>query len=1155
MKRLFLSLLLCTSLLTTPAYEAMGATPGTANTEDLRNYESLSHESLTGESIESSTLSNESMSADSLSDKSSTGESHSDKNISDDSPSDESLPDQNSSNESVSDQNPTNESPSDDSLSDNSLLDESLSDENSAEKSFSDKNSADESLSDDSLSGLIPSDDSLSDESLSDTLVGAAATPSPTPTKAATTYSSAVPADGKTYVIRCVTNRNYCLDIDGGSRSDKANLHIYKRSNVASQLFTLKKQNDGSFVLYNHKSDMVVTAEGNSALNQANVSQRPFTGSSLQKWQMVKCADGSYHVCCKANTNLALQVYSGKMQNGQNVRLLKLNNSNSHKYIFEEVKLPDYSGEIMLRPRYLVYGAIGTNSKSANGTNLALEIGVSDDVFQTFTLSRVWGGFYRITQKASNRVVDLYAGNAANGSNVDLYNWNGTNAQLWQVQVNSDDTYTFRSRCNLNYVLDMAGGGRAMGTNLQLYSANGTLSQKFLVTPFAGNYPQNVDLTFRSLVNTDRVFAAGAEFFSYHGANMATRKFVLKPVTHSGSKYYWYRIVTTHGKVLGVSNAYSNASSNPKNPGRAGSAANYLKLAEQDWTGANCQLWHPELQSDGTYVIRSCLDPSYVVDLKGASEDYKAPIHIYKENGTAAQRWHLTTYNINSCTISASDHNTVTVKASGATVRSDNRTAYLFAVEPYEHSLKGKSPIASASMASDLTFKAGLNKNSSSSLLQKKFYVGVKYCNIYRIVSNSFYITNPEAAATNTAAFPRSARGTKKGLKLSISDQDIDAGKNLHISSVCIDVILDNFLNGSGYNYTYEGKTYSFSNEISHYKQQIRKYNSAGILVSANIYLLSKRYPDFMQPEARNGARLKDASAVAFNTRDGGRKRVEALFACLADAFTTDGCMVANWVFGNEVNEYICFYYSGGISYNRFHESLAEGYRMFNACVKSRWKNARCYISLDHNWNVSWPVKDSYMGMNLVKDFNLDLARQGRVHWDIAMHPYPAPEQDPRFWNRSWTVTNSGDTQQITMLNLSSWAVYLKMTYGTNIHIILNETGVSSTYNGTEMLDEQAAAVALTYYLAEFDKNIDTMDYHRNIDDPGETSEGWHLGLYFKPASGWNYTRPKPSANVFRYMDSASWDIATSRYAPLTGRASWKAWIPGFDAGRFAGKA
>ena len=476
----------------------MGATLGTDNTEILGNSESLTDQSSVDEFS----------SDDSSSDESLPDQNPSDESLTDQISSDESLPDPNSSDESLSDQSHGTESLSDESLTDNTLTDESLSDKNLSDDSLPSQNPPDESLS----------DLSLSDESLSDTLVGAAATPSPTPTNAATTYNSATPADGKTYVIRCVTNRNYCLDINGGSRSDKANIHIYKRSNVTSQLFTLKKQSDGSFVLYNFNSDMVVTAEGSSAVNQANVSQRPFTGSSLQKWQMEKCADGSYHICCKATPNLALQVYSGKMKNGQNVRLLTLNNSNSHKYIFEEVNLPDYSGEIVLRPRYLVYGAIGSNSKTANGTNLALEIGVSDDVFQTFILSREWGGFYRISQKASNRVVDLSAGKVAKGSNIDLYNWNGTNAQLWQVQVNSDGSYTFRSRCNLNYVLDMAGGGRAMGTNLQLYSANDTLSQKFLVTPFAGNYPQNVDLMFRSLVNTDRVFAAGAEFFSYQSS-------------------------------------------------------------------------------------------------------------------------------------------------------------------------------------------------------------------------------------------------------------------------------------------------------------------------------------------------------------------------------------------------------------------------------------------------------------------------------------------------------------------------------------------------------------------------------------------------------------------------------------------------------------
>ncbi len=1112
MKTALISLLLCASLLTSPAYDAPGTEPQIT-------------ESLSSAADEATPADNSAADSPVPADESREP--------------DESSHDSHSNPDDISGENPEVADISDASSELNDL---------SAENPIP----ADESLIDESLS-----DTSLSDTSLADEALLGAASPTPTPTRAPASalYASDTPVDGATYVIGSVGNSNYCLDINGRSRADDANIHTYKKNGSLSQLFTLKKLGDGSFVFYNYHSDMVITAAGSSAQNRANVSQRPFTGSSLQKWILKQYADGSYSIRCKGNTSLALQIHTGYVKNGQNVRLYTVMNSKAQKFVFENATLPDYSGDIMLRPKYLGYSAVGSDSKSASGTNLRLEIGVADDPFQTFTLSRVWGSFYKISQKASNRVVDLDTANAADGANIHLYSWNGTNAQLWQVQVNADGTYTFRSRCDLDYVLDMEGRGTAMGTNLQLFHANGTASQSFVTTPFTATFPQDVELTISSFVNTDRVFTAStSKFMSYDYSDTAIKKFVLKPVTYSRSNYYWYRIVTTNGKVLGVSSVNSNAPSSGSS-GPASAASNSLTITEQSWNGKSCQLWHPQYMTDGTYVIRSALDPSFVIDLKGESEDYRATIQIYRDVGSVAQRWHLSSYTIKSCKISASDHNTVTVKASGAAVRSDNKTAYLFAVEPYEHSLAGKSPLTSTPMSASLTFTAALNKNSSRSLLQKKFYVAVKYCNIYRIVSNAFYITNPEAAATNTQAFPKPARGTKKGLKLSTSDRDIEAGKNLRISYACIDIILDNFLNGSDYAYTYEGRTYRFSSEINYYKQQIKKYNNAGIVVTANVYLLTKRYPDFLQPEARNGSRLWDSSAVAFNTRDEGRKRVEALFACIAEAFTTDGCMVANWVFGNEVNEYICFYYSGGISYNLFHESLAEGYRMFNACVKSRWKNARCYVSFDHNWNVSWPVKDSYMGMNLIKDFNLDLLRQGRVHWDMAMHPYPAPEQDPRFWNRSWTVTNSGDTQQITMLNLSSWAVYLKMTYGTDIHIILNETGLSSTYNGTEMLNEQAAALALTYYIAEFDSNIDTMEYHRNIDDPGETSEGWHLGLYYKPPGGWDYSRPKPSANVFRYMDSASWDSATRGYVSLTGRSSWRAWVPGFDPARFAGKA
>lgn len=1035
---------------------------------------------------------------------------------------------------------------SDESLSD--LSDIGTFEDYPAETPTSEEALSDLSTSEEALSDLSSSEEALSDLSTAEEaekIVGQA-TVTPTPAgkgshTTAASYTSDTPKDGKTYIISCAGNSDYCLDINGGSLDQDANLHIYKENGSDSQLFTLKKLSDGSFVLYNYNSDKVIAVSGSSAAIRTNVAQRAYTGSVLQKWILKKNTDGSYSICSKADQKQALHILTGIIKNRQNVRLYTAFNTNAQKFVFREALTDNLSGQMMLRPKYVSYMSVGSGGSTSDGANLQLEIGASGDLFQTFTLTRVWGAFYKIVHKKSGKVVDVAAGLAADGTNVQLYTWNNTAAQLWKVQINDDGSYTFRSRTDLNYVLDMAAGGKAAKTNLQLYSWNNTSSQKFVIGRLSATLPQNIDLTVESTINTNRVFTASSTgFMTYGFSKAANKKFTLVPISYGGTTNYWYKIVTPSGKVLGVNGT---------------SASEGLFVSEQEWDGTKHQIWNPKYLTDGTYIFRSCMNLSYLMSVYGSSEDYRAKIQIRKNDGSKSQRWHLASYTVKSCRISTSDHNTVTLTAVGSTVKSDDKKAYLFAVEPYEHVIKGKSPVASASLDTSVSFTAGLNKNSSSSLLQKKFYVAVKYCGMYRIVSNAFYITNPEAAATNARAFPTPARGTKKGLKLGVSDRDIAQAKTLKVSHACIDIPLDLFYGGTGYAYKYEGKTYQFSSDISYYKNQIKKYNDSGIVVTANVYLSTRKFPELLQPEARRGSKLSAAGLFGYNTRDAGRKKVEAIFACMADAFTSDGCLVANWVFANEANNFAYYYYCGDISYYRYHEALAEGYRMFNACVKSRWKNARCYISLDHNWNVEWPVAGSYMGMDLLADFNMDLSRQGNVHWDLAMHPYPAPEQDCRFWNRAMTVTNSGDTAQITMLNLSYWATYIKMTYGAGVRIILNEMGLSSNYNGTDMLNQQGAALALAYYFAEFDKNVDELDYHRNIDDPSETAAGWHLGLYFKPSDTWEYTQPKPSANVFRYMDSGSWNSATKNYIPLTGKSSWKAWVSGFDAARFQGKS
>ncbi len=70
------------------------------------------------------------------------------------------------------------------------------------------------------------------------------------------------------------------------------------------------------------------------------------------------------------------------------------------------------------------------------------------------------------------KCVDVAAANTANGTQVQLYGCNGTNAQSWDVR--SDGTVRALGKC-----LDAAGGSSANGTRVQLWDCNGTAAQRW----------------------------------------------------------------------------------------------------------------------------------------------------------------------------------------------------------------------------------------------------------------------------------------------------------------------------------------------------------------------------------------------------------------------------------------------------------------------------------------------------------------------------------------------------------------------------------------------------------------------------------------------------------------------------------------------------
>ncbi|MFI6447166.1 ricin-type beta-trefoil lectin domain protein [Kitasatospora sp. NPDC050543] len=119
-------------------------------------------------------------------------------------------------------------------------------------------------------------------------------------------------------------------------------------------------------------------------------------------------------------------------------------------------------------------------SMLGNGTTSA-SCGVGDEVsFPGITLGRVLppepaGPVGQITGYA-NKCVDVSGAATNNGTKIDIWDCNGTNAQKWKVAA--DGTVRALGKC-----MDVKGAGTANHTLVQLYDCNGTGAQQWRAQP------------------------------------------------------------------------------------------------------------------------------------------------------------------------------------------------------------------------------------------------------------------------------------------------------------------------------------------------------------------------------------------------------------------------------------------------------------------------------------------------------------------------------------------------------------------------------------------------------------------------------------------------------------------------------------------------
>ena len=495
---------------------------------------------------------------------------------------------------------------------------------------------------------------------------------------------------------------------------------------------------------------------------------------------------------------------------------------------------------------------------------------------------------------------------------------------------------------------------------------------------------------------------------------------------------------------------------------------------------------------------------------------------------------------------------TVRVKAYAPNyVKSADGYYYLFTLSGAERKLpSSRKPVMKLSKRKSMTFDTPLYRGTKHNRLYWQFAVGVRTgTNQYQLISSMKFISNPEKLAVSNRSFPKAS--TKKGLQ--VNENYISDAVSLGIKHTTYNMCLDDMIalpsrrnTAQGISYVYDGATYWFDRGvIESYDRTLNTYKSKNIIVSAIILLRYRSDLTYLMPTPYYHSGfygLKTSTSQA-------RKQLEAVFTFLAERYAVNG-KIANWIIGNEVNNFTTYHYTGYRSLNTNARLYTNAFRLAYIAIRSVYSKARLYISLDHLWNTL--LSTEHTSKAFLNAFAKYWNNYG--NFNIAYHAYPSPLTAPEFWkNTNGAISNSSNSACVNMGNISVLTNYVKSKFGSSTRIILSEQGFTSVKGSVDAQKAQAAAIAYAYYLAEFNDMIDAFILHRHIDHQEELNQGLALGLWSRKSGTAETAGTKKYAwSVYKYVDTSLGEKKTAFAIPIIGKGSWKMIIPGYRPSRFS---
>ena len=281
------------------------------------------------------------------------------------------------------------------------------------------------------------------------------------------------------YQIKSKLNGGRVIDIVDGKENDGQNVQIWDNYDVKQQKYHIKNVGDGYYSIRAVHSKKALDVTGGAKENNTNVQQYTYNGTDAQLWKIVINTDGSYSFISKCN-GLYLDVQDAKGNNGDNIQVYQRNDAqDAQKFditptTYQEIDNGIYEIQ-MAKNANKVLDIDGGSTADGAKVQIWDRSQVNQQKFEVIYNN---DKTYTIKAVHSGKVLEVPDGKPELSKQIQQNQSNNTDEQKWKIKDLGDGNYNIISKCGEMY-LDVAGAGTNNGTHVQLYTSNESEAQLF----------------------------------------------------------------------------------------------------------------------------------------------------------------------------------------------------------------------------------------------------------------------------------------------------------------------------------------------------------------------------------------------------------------------------------------------------------------------------------------------------------------------------------------------------------------------------------------------------------------------------------------------------------------------------------------------------